>query len=361
MRPRLCGLCILALAVAAFALAQSTTTTYTPDLLNGGFIPLTTTDASDHTQTQVTQSLNGRQVPLEQHEERVLSRGADGSMTTESIVRKYDPTGQLGSTERIVTELHPTPGGGSVVSSTTYRTNINGDSQPVEHRTVDTRVSGSTTAVNTVVERPNVDGSLQTAEKSSEVTESTDSKKTTTESVYRRDSNDGFSEAERKVTTQASSGGQTVVSTTLYQPGGTAGALQFQEQRVATTTSNPDGTQVSRVDVYGPAADGEAQDRRRRAPAQAGADRLPGETGGRLRRRNLQRPRDQRLRAFTARPAAGNHSDRVYRQLRRVRGAGGCPTTRPRCEALDRNSRQKAFAVLDPGPEILGDRLPQVR
>jgi hypothetical protein len=247
------------LAAAAFALAQSTITTYTPDLLNGGFIPLTTTDASDHTQTQVTQSLNGRQVPLEQHEERVLSRGADGSMTTESIVRKYDPTGQLASTERIVTEQHPTAGGGSVVSSTTYRTNINGDSPPVEHRTVDTRVSGSTTSVNTVVERPSLDGSLQTAEKSSEVTESTDTRKTTTESVYRRDSNDGFSEAERKVTTQASSGGQTVVTTTLYQPGGTAGALQFQEQRVATTTSNPDGTQVSRVAVYGPAADGEAQ------------------------------------------------------------------------------------------------------
>jgi hypothetical protein len=252
-------LCILALAAAALAPAQSTTTTYTPDLLNGGLIPLTTSDSSDHSQTQITQSLNGRQVPLEQHVERVLSRAADGTVTTESIVRKYDPTGQLITTERTVTEQRSTPGGGSVVNSTTYRTNVNGDDQPVEHRTVDTRVSGSTTAVDTVVDRPGLDGSLQTAEKSSEVTEGTDAKKTTTASVYRRDSNDGFTEAERKVITQTQSGSQTVVSTTLYQPGGVQGGLQFQEQRVATTTAQPDGTQATRVDLYAPAAYGEPQ------------------------------------------------------------------------------------------------------
>jgi hypothetical protein len=251
--------CLLALA-AACAFAQSTTTSYTPDLLNGGVIPLTTFDSSDHAQTQITQSINGRAVPLEKHEERILSRAADGTLTTESIVRKYDPTGQLASTERTVTEQRSTTGGGSIVNSTKYRTNVNGDEQPVERRSVDTRIAGSTTAINTVVERPGLEGSFQTTEKSNEVSEGTDAKKTITASVYRADTNDGFTEAERKVITQTHSGDRTVVTTTLYQPGGEVGALQFQEQRVATTTVKPDGSQTSVVDVYAPAADGHVQD-----------------------------------------------------------------------------------------------------
>jgi hypothetical protein len=250
--------CIMVLAAAALGFAQSSTSTYTPDLLNGGVIPLTTSDSSEHTQAQITQSLNGRQVPLEQHEERVIRHDANGTVT-ETIVRKYSPAGDLVSTDRTVTEQHSTPGGGSTAESTTYRTDVNGDQQPIERRTVETHVSGSTTAVNTVVARPNLDGTFQTAEKRSQVTEGTDAKKTTTDSVYRRDANDGFAEAERKVTTETHSGEKTVVNTTDYEPGSVAGALQFQEQRVATTITAPNGSKTTRVDIYAPAADGNVQ------------------------------------------------------------------------------------------------------
>ncbi len=251
---------ILALAAAAFAPAQSTTTTYTADLLNGGFTPSTASSSSEHTQTQVTQSLNGREVPLEKHEERVLSRAADGTVTSETIVRKYDPTGQLATTERTVTEQRSTPGGGSIVNSTIYRSDVNGDEKPAERRTVNTRVSGSTTTVNTLVDRPGLDGSFQTSEKRTQLTNVTESsaakKSTTTESVYRGNPSDGFNEVERKVITETQSGNQTVVNTTLYQPNGDVGSLKFQEQRVATTVTAPDGSQSIQVDVYAPSADG---------------------------------------------------------------------------------------------------------
>jgi len=254
---------ILALAAGALSFAQSSTTTYAPDLLNGGLIPVTTSDSSDHTQTQVTQSINGRQVPIEQHQERVISKDANGSVT-ESIVRKYSPTGELASTERIVTEQRSTPGGGSLVKSTTYRSDINGDEQPMERRTVDTRVSGATTAVNTVVDRPSMDGAFQTTEKRAQVIEThessaTNKTTTTTESVYRGNPSDGFTEAERKVITEKQSGSEKEVNTTSYAPGIT-GALVFQEQRLASVTTAPDGSQTTRVDVYAPSADGHAQD-----------------------------------------------------------------------------------------------------
>jgi hypothetical protein len=240
------------------AAAQSTVTTYTPDLANGGETVLSTSSSSDHTQTQVTQSLNGQQVPLERHESRVISTDANGSVT-ETIVHRYDPNGQLISTERTVTDQRKTAGGGSTVRSTTYRSDINGSEQPAERSTIETRVSGATTTVDTVVDRPNASGSFQPVEKRVDVTQGTDKKSTTTESIYRADSNDGFREAAHKVINTTQAGGRTVVDTTDYEPGVTNGSLQFQERRVATTTSTPGGNQTTQIDVYAPAAYGQIQ------------------------------------------------------------------------------------------------------
>lgn len=257
-------LCLSTLAAAGLALGQSSTTTYTADYANGGFTPSTSSVSSDHTQTQVTQSLNGTQVPLEQRQERVIGKAADGTVTTETIVRKYDPTGEFAATERTITESRKTPGGGSVATSMVYRTDVNGQEQRAERKVMETQVAGSTTSVNTVVDRPNMDGSFQTAEKRSAITKvaqySAAKQSTTSESVYRADPSGGFVEAERKVTTETQSGKETVVNTTTYQPDGIVGALQFQEQRVATSSTAPDGSTVTRVEVYAPAADGIARE-----------------------------------------------------------------------------------------------------
>jgi hypothetical protein len=249
------------------AFGQSATTTYTADYANGGFTPSTSSVSSDHTQTQVNPSLNGALVPLEQRQERVISKAADGTVTTETIVRRNDPTGQFTATERTITESRKTPGGGSIITATVYRTDIDGQEQRAERKVVETQVAGATTSINTVVERPSLDGSFQTAEKRSavmNVAESPAAQKTTTtttnESVYRADPNGGFVEAERKVTTETQSSKETVVNTTTYQPDGIVGALQFQEQRVATSSTAPDGSTITRVDVYAPSADGTVQE-----------------------------------------------------------------------------------------------------
>jgi hypothetical protein len=250
------------------ALGQSATTTYTADYANGGFTPSTSSVSSDHTHTQVNPSLNGTQVPLEQRQERVIGKAADGTVTTETIVRRNDPTGEFTATERTITESRKTQGGGSVVTSTTYRTDVNGQEQRAERKVVETQVAGPTTSVNTVVDRPTADGAFQTVEKRSAITsvaegsaaQATAKTTTTSESVYRADPNGGFIEAERKVTNETQSGKETVVNTTTYQPDGIVGALQFQEQRVATSSTAPDGSTVTRVDVYAPAADGIARE-----------------------------------------------------------------------------------------------------
>jgi hypothetical protein len=243
-------------------LAQSTVTTYTADIPNGGFAVSSTTSSSDHTQAQLTQSINSTQVPLEQHQERVISSDANGSVI-ESIIRRSDPTGQFVTTERTVTETRKKGDGSSTTLATTYRSDINGTQLPAERRVTDTRVAGSTTTVNTVIDRPSVNGSFETVEKRAEVTQDltqgTEKKRTTTESVYRGSPDEGFREAVRKVSNQTVSAGQTVEDTTEYEPGENSGSLQFQQRRVSTTTIARDGAQSTIVDVYAPSADGIVQ------------------------------------------------------------------------------------------------------
>lgn len=255
-------LLVLWAGCAALAGAQSTTTTYTADYANGGFAVSSVSSSSDHTQTQAGQSLNGGQVPLEKHEEHVIRSDANGSVT-EAVVKHYDPTGQLVSTDRTVTEVRKS-GNGSTSQSTAYHTDVNGQEQVTERNTTETSTSGSTTTVNTTVDRPSPGGTFEAVEKRSEVTQTEtqgkEKKSTTTESVYRGDPSEGFHEAERKVITATNTDGRTVTDTTDYGPGSTNGELQFQERRLSTTSIAPNGDQSTIVDVYAPSADGTVRD-----------------------------------------------------------------------------------------------------
>ncbi len=253
---------VLAAVCSAIACGQSTTTTYTADYANGGFAVSSSSSSSDHTQTQTAQSLNGGSVPLEQHEERVIRSDANGSVT-ESTVKRYDPTGQVISTQRTVTEVQKTPNG-STSQSTIYQTDLNGQEQVTERDTTDTRISGQTTTVNTNIDRLSLGGTFETVEKRSAVTQAetpgNEKKSTSTESIYRGDPAGGYREAERKVTTITTGAGKATTDTTDYEPGSINGELQFQERRVSTTSTAANGDQSTIVDVYAASADGTVRD-----------------------------------------------------------------------------------------------------
>ena len=250
-------LCVLSF-ISVCALAQSTTNTYTTDINGNRVAGLPPTVSADHTQTQVSQSINGRHVPLEQREEKVLRKDANGSVT-ETIVRKYNPNGQFASTDRIVTERQNTGGGGSVVHATTYQSDVNGQQREVERRTTETRVAGNTTSIDTSVARPTINGSFDTTEKRNSSTVVAGTNKTTTEMVYRPSQNGGLSEAQRTVKEETSWNGKTVVNIANYEPGIT-GKLELHDQSVATTAKQPDGSETTQVDLYAPAADGHVRE-----------------------------------------------------------------------------------------------------
>jgi hypothetical protein len=248
---------VVGLAAAGFVCAQSSTTTYTTDI-NGNRVASALSSSSDDTQAELSDSINGNQVPLQKVEVRVLRKDARGS-ETETIIQKYDQTGHLISTDRVVTQKQNLPNGGSTERSTTYRTDVNGTEQEAQRSLTETTVVGSTTTQQTVVERPGINGSFSTAEKSTSVTTGTDTSKKTTETVYRPDQNGDFKEALKQVKEETKSGNQTVVNTANYELGVT-GNLQLYDQRVATTVQHPDGSESTQVDLYSQEVPGTVRD-----------------------------------------------------------------------------------------------------
>src|SRR5258706_4814923 len=103
---------VLFVFAGGLLLAQSSSTSYLTDL-NGRRVEAIATVATKAAPgttetTELLRSVNGREVPLEQVETRVIRDDAGGKVV-EKIVRRYDQTGRLASTERELTEEEKRP------------------------------------------------------------------------------------------------------------------------------------------------------------------------------------------------------------------------------------------------------------
>jgi len=244
--------------IAAFASAQSSSTTYTKDL-NGNRVEGKLIDTSAKgDRTERFQSINGRQVPVEQVTERVVSDDANGKVT-ERIVQKFDPTGRPASTERVMIQETKLPGGGSTVRETTYRNDVNGGQREAVRATTETRVSGSTTTASTVIERPGTSGSFETVEKRSSITDGPADNQHTTQSIYSRDVSGGFQETVRTMKTASTVNNTTKESSVTYEPG-LNGQLQLDSQSESTSSKQPDGTEVVQTNLFTKTVAGNIQD-----------------------------------------------------------------------------------------------------
>jgi hypothetical protein len=245
---------------ALAAWPQSATNTFTTDIngrrVEDGSSAATGTPGNGE-RTERTQSINGRQVPLEQVTERVVREDASGKVT-EKVVKKFDATGRLSSTERVVSEETKRPNGSSV-RQTTYRSDVNGGSQEAERRTIETQIQGSTTTAQTVIDRPTLNGSFQTIEKRSEVTEGQAGSQRSTESVYRRDGAGGFQESLRYVKASSKQNDTTTETVANYEPGVT-GQLRLASRTESVSTKQPGGGETTQVNMYSQTVVGELQD-----------------------------------------------------------------------------------------------------
>ena len=189
---------------------------------------------------------------------KVLSEGPNGK-TTETIVRKYDATGQLASTERTVTEEQKSATG-SVIHATIYRSDLNGSLQEAERRTIESQTQGATTTADVTISRAGLSGSFELAEKRNIVTVTNKDAGTVqeTELVQRPIAERPTRRSHPRGPRTDQSRRQSTSTTARYEPDYT-GKMNLIRQQVDTTSKSADGTIVTERNVFAPAAYGIAR------------------------------------------------------------------------------------------------------
>lgn len=243
---------LLSVTVQRSSAQQSNVSSSTTVDINGNRVSdgpvISETRSADGSQTTLTtQSINGRKVPMEQVEERVLRNDASGKVT-ERIIRRYDPQGNPMPPVRQTIEELKRPDGSSSTQSTTYQSDINGNMQIAEKSVTDTQKNASGETSETVVERPTSNG-LEPVEKKSQLISKQGANYQAENTTYRRDGNGGFYTAVRQTTTHTVQGSEASDNSAEYERGSN-GELQLHGQTVTKTVTKPDGTKDAVVDIY---------------------------------------------------------------------------------------------------------------
>ncbi len=199
--------------------------------------------------SEVVQSINGRTVPIERVEQRVLSEDSSGRVV-ERLIRRYDQTGSPTTPVKEIIAEQKRPDGSSTKQVSTFRGDINGGMQLIEKSITEARVSGSTENSEVVVQRPTVNGSLDTVEKQSIVKVKQPGGYSEDATTYRTDGNGGFHLTVRETTEHSEQGRQSSDSTAEYELGAT-GQLQLHTQKVTKTVTGADGSKEQVVDIFG--------------------------------------------------------------------------------------------------------------
>lgn len=205
---------------------------------------------SNGSRSQITRDANGRIVPVETVEERVVSESGP-TKVIERTIRRYDPNGVPGPPERVRIEETKEPDGTIRSLSTVSRGDINGSFQLVERSTKITRTVGNRVESSTAIERPTLNGSMDLVEKNEQTVVTSGPKTSENVTVFRRDPNGRMAEFAKKTREAVSSGGQVVENVAEYESASTG---QMAIMRQTTATIDPGGTR--QVTTYLPDAQG---------------------------------------------------------------------------------------------------------
>jgi hypothetical protein len=240
----------MGMLLATVALAQQATVSTRTYDVNGRPVEGVATTQSGGSQSKVTRNANGREVPVESVEERVIS-DAGGVKIVERSVKRYDANGVPGPPERIRIEERKESDGSLRISSTTLRGDINGAFQIAERSTTIARTSGGRTDTTTAIERPTLNGSMDVVERSEQSTVVSGPKTTENVTTLRRDSNGRLTEFAKKTKEVVASNGHLDENVAEYESAATG---QMRLMRQTTAKVDPGGTR--QVNLFLPDAEG---------------------------------------------------------------------------------------------------------
>jgi len=199
--------------------------------------------------TERARSINGREIPLEKVEERVLREDAGGKVT-ERLIKRYDPTGNPMLPVKQVIEEQKRPDGGSTIRRITYEGDINGNLKVAERSITETQKSGSTESSDTVVERASLNGGMEAVAKVSVVKTKEGNGYQESSTTYRRSENGDFRPAVKTTTEHVENGPQSTDNAAEYEIG-PEGQLRLHTQKVQRTVKRPDGSQDVELNIFG--------------------------------------------------------------------------------------------------------------
>lgn len=242
----------LALLLAAAAPAQDRSVSYTYDPegrpMEGSRFVTEKTAAGARRTTEMARDVNGRFVPRESVEERVVSKDDSGTVV-ERIIQRYDPNGNPLAPERIRAEQRKLPDGTVTSVETRLRADLNGNYKVAEVVRTVTETSDGRTTSQTSVERPGLNDRMEVVEKQVAVEQKAGQVTTGTTTTLRRGPSGGFITVQKQLTERVQTDGRTTETVTLYDGSG-MGGLEPIQQTVASTEKRPDGSLTTRVDLY---------------------------------------------------------------------------------------------------------------
>jgi hypothetical protein len=221
----------LLLLATSVAFAQQTAT-YNYDL-NGHRVE---TVGSNNTTTLI-RNADGREVPIQKVDEKVISD--DGTTRViERIVRQYSTDGRPGPPEKTRIEERKSSDGSTTTSTTTWKGDISGNLVLSERSVIEARQSADGSVVNTAIERPTINGSMEMVERREQVTRTTPNSQTEKTSVYTKDTNGNFGETARSTVERQINNDTTLENAAIYQGG------QLVKQVVSKTVKSANGEEV---------------------------------------------------------------------------------------------------------------------
>lgn len=193
-------------------------------------------------------SVNGREVPVESVQERVVSVG-DGVRVVERIVRRYDAEGRPGPPEKTRVEERTAADGSTTTATSLYRGDLNGSYQLAEKTLEESRKTGNVTTVTSSVERPSLNASLDLVERSTRTTSQKENLTHSESVTYRRDGGGSFYAAAQEVADRTKTPGSVAETVTTFE-GAPGAKMRFSRRTVSTARTASDGSEHSETDVY---------------------------------------------------------------------------------------------------------------
>jgi len=169
----------------------------------------------------------------------------------ETLVRTYDQAGNPTQPVKQVLDERKQPDGSSTTQIATYRADLNGKMQLLQKSVTEIRKSGSSETSETLLQRPSVNGSLETVEKQSTVKSNQSGGNYQKETItYQRDGNGNFALTVKQVIDHSQDGGVATENAARYEV--IDGRLQLYSQTVSKVVTRPDGSKDAEVSLFAP-------------------------------------------------------------------------------------------------------------